>query len=64
MARRHTGVSGKCLLHDDQAREFDYVAGAQKSLELAKTPNWTVVSIKNDWKEVFHSSDRQSRAVS
>jgi hypothetical protein len=42
------------LLHDDQAREFDYVAGAEKSLELAKAEEWTVVSIKNDWKEVFN----------
>jgi len=41
------------LLHDDKAREFDYVAGAEQSLELAKSEGWTVVSIKNDWKTVF-----------
>jgi hypothetical protein len=41
------------LLHDDKSREFDYVSGAEKSLELAKAEQWTVVSIKNDWKEVF-----------
>lgn len=41
------------LLHDDKDREFAYVAGAEKSLELAKTNGWTVVSIKNDWSEVF-----------
>ena len=64
LTRRHTGVSGKCLRQDDQAREFDYGEGAEKSLELAKTQKWTVVSIKNDWKEVFHSLDRRSRAVS
>ena len=29
------------LLHDDTAREFDYVGGAEKSLELATTPGWT-----------------------
>jgi hypothetical protein len=39
--------------HDDKAREFDYVAGAEKSLELAQTNGWTVISMKNDWKDVF-----------
>ena len=34
------------LLHDDGLREFDYVAGAEKALELAKTDRWTVVSMK------------------
>jgi hypothetical protein len=41
------------LLHDDAAHEFDYVGGAEKSLQLAKQYGWTVVSIKNDWKTVF-----------
>jgi phosphoglycolate phosphatase-like HAD superfamily hydrolase len=41
------------LLHDDKEREFDYVAGAEKALELAKSKGWTVVSMKIDWKEVF-----------
>jgi hypothetical protein len=41
------------LLHDDADREFDYVAGAEKSLELANSLGWTVISIKNDWKNVF-----------
>jgi phosphoserine phosphatase len=41
------------VLHDDAAREFDYVTGAEKSLELAKQYGWIVVSIKNDWKTVF-----------
>jgi hypothetical protein len=44
------------LLHDDRAREFEYVSGAEKSLELAKENGWTVVSIKDDWNEVFHIS--------
>ena len=55
-----TGGAGRpalrlLLLHDDKAREFDYVAGAEKSLDLAKTQSWTVVSIKHDWKTVFAS---------
>jgi len=41
------------LLHDDSEREFDYVAGAEQALEVAKQENWTVVSIKNDWAQVF-----------
>jgi hypothetical protein len=41
------------LLHDDAEREFDYVAGAEKSLETAAAQGWTVVSIKKDWSAVF-----------
>jgi phosphoserine phosphatase len=41
------------LLHDDADREFDYVAGAEKSLERAKEQGWTVISMKNDWSTVF-----------
>lgn len=48
------------LLHDDAAREFDYTAGAEKSLELASEQGWTVVSIKNDWAAVFADLPPQS----
>jgi phosphoserine phosphatase len=41
------------VLHDDAAREFDYVSGAEKSLALAKQYGWTVISMKKDWKTVF-----------
>jgi hypothetical protein len=34
------------VLHDDAEREFDYVAGAERSLEEAERRGWTVVSIK------------------
>jgi phosphoglycolate phosphatase-like HAD superfamily hydrolase len=44
---------GLLVLHDDAEREFDYVAGAEKSLELAKSSGWAVASIKNDWATVF-----------
>ena len=44
---------GCCVLHDDPEREFEYTAGAEKSLERAATDGWTVVSIKNDWATVF-----------
>jgi hypothetical protein len=41
------------VLHDDADREFDYTAGAEKSLETAADRGWTVVSVKHDWKTVF-----------
>jgi phosphoglycolate phosphatase-like HAD superfamily hydrolase len=41
------------LLHDDAEREFDYVAGAEKSLEEAKANGWTVVGIRDSWTTVF-----------
>jgi phosphoserine phosphatase len=44
---------GLLVLHDDPEREFDYVTGAERSLEEAETQGWTVVSIRNDWSTVF-----------
>jgi phosphoserine phosphatase len=41
------------ILHDDAEREFDYVAGAEQALQTAQEKTWTVVSMKNDWNEVF-----------
>jgi FMN phosphatase YigB (HAD superfamily) len=41
------------VLHDDPEREFDYVAGAERSLEEAEARGWTVVSVKRDWATVF-----------
>jgi phosphoglycolate phosphatase-like HAD superfamily hydrolase len=41
------------ILHDDADREFDYVGGAEKALDLASSGGWTVVSMKNDWATVF-----------
>lgn len=39
--------------HDDDEREIAYAAGAEKSLDAAKGRGWVVVSMKNDWKQVF-----------
>ena len=44
------------LLHDDDEREFDYTAGAEQALDVAAQQGWTVVSIKNDWTQVFPSA--------
>ena len=41
------------LLHDDAEREFAYVAGAEKALELAEAENWVVPSMRADWGTVF-----------
>ncbi|MGH8951795.1 MAG: haloacid dehalogenase-like hydrolase, partial [Acidimicrobiia bacterium] len=41
------------LLHDDAEREFDYTAGAEDALARAKDKDWTVVSMRDDWAEVF-----------
>lgn len=53
-----TGLQGSpalrlLLLHDDGDREFDYVAGAEDILGHARRNAWTVVSMKDDWREVF-----------
>jgi len=39
--------------HDDTEREYQYDKGAEKILEVAKNRNWTIVSMKNDFKTVF-----------
>jgi FMN phosphatase YigB (HAD superfamily) len=39
--------------HDDPERETDYTAGAEKAMTLAHNQDWTVVSVKDDWKQVF-----------
>jgi phosphoserine phosphatase len=44
------------VLHDDAEREFAYTAGAEQVLERARAGTWTVVSVKNDWAEVFPTS--------
>ena len=41
------------VLHDDAEREFDYITGAEKALDLAARDGWTVVSMRNDWATVF-----------
>ena len=41
------------LHHDDAEREFDYNHGTEKALALAQQSDWTVISIKSDFKRVF-----------
>ena len=46
---------GLLVDHDDESREFAYQAGAEQALDLARKNDWTVASVKNDWKTVFAS---------
>ena len=42
------------LHHDDPDREYAYEgASARKVFPLARERGWTVISMKNDWREVF-----------
>jgi phosphoserine phosphatase len=41
------------LRHDDAGREFAYDAGAQHALAAAAEHDWLVVSMKDDFAEVF-----------
>jgi len=41
------------VLHDDNMREYAYEQGAEKALALAAELNWQVISMKEDWQEVF-----------
>jgi len=39
--------------HDDAVRETRYTAGTEKAMAEATDKGWTVVSMKDDWKQVF-----------
>jgi hypothetical protein len=41
------------LLHDDAEREFAYTAGAERALQAAEQPGWMIVSMRNDFQQVF-----------
>ncbi|UFS59811.1 HAD family hydrolase [Subtercola endophyticus] len=44
--------------HNDDAREFAYTSGAEKSFARAAELGWTVVSVKDDWNTVFGHIER------
>ncbi len=39
--------------HDDDKREYAYKSGAERIFALAKENDYTIVSMKNDWKKIF-----------
>ena len=48
------------IRHDDAAREYSYTRRAEEALKLAAEGNWTLVSMKNDFKSVFSFQDGES----
>jgi len=52
-AMLETARFGLLIRHDDAEREFAYDTGAEKALAEAAERGWTVVSIKDDFNEVF-----------
>jgi hypothetical protein len=48
-------TAGLALLirHDDARREFAYDAGAEQALAAAAERDWLVVSMKDDFAEMF-----------
>lgn len=48
---------GKSLIllvhHDDPLREYSYDKKAEKVLEESKTNNWNIISMKNDFKDIY-----------
>jgi phosphoserine phosphatase len=49
--------------HDDAERETAYTAAAEKAMALAQDQDWTVVSMKNDWTQVFSFQDATGEAA-
>ena len=39
--------------HDDETREYNYMHGTEKAVEDAAAKGWYVVSMKDDFKEIF-----------
>jgi hypothetical protein len=44
--------------HDDGVREYSYDKGAEKVLEEAQKRNWNVVSMKNDFQNIFSTENK------
>jgi phosphoglycolate phosphatase-like HAD superfamily hydrolase len=43
------------VVHDDTDREFEYISGAENVIQMATERNWTMISIRDDFKKVFPS---------
>jgi phosphoserine phosphatase len=50
--RNHSYLS-LLIHHDDALREYAYDAHSQEALREARNNGWPIISIKNDWKNVF-----------
>ncbi|MBA3857718.1 MAG: haloacid dehalogenase [Cyanobacteria bacterium PR.3.49] len=49
---------GILLHHDDEVREYKYDTGAEKALQKASERGWKVVSIKDDFQNVFAAEQK------
>ena len=63
---QHPDVSSLRLLvdHDDADREFAYTSDAERALKRAGTREWTVVSMRDDFRTMFATGDEQKAAQS
>ena len=41
--------------HDDAVREYSYDKGAENILKEAQNRNWTIVDMKDDFREIYPS---------
>jgi hypothetical protein len=41
------------LHHDDTKREYSYVHGTERALQVAKAEGWTVISLRRDFARVY-----------
>ncbi|HKG41746.1 MAG TPA: hypothetical protein VKA98_06380 [Nitrososphaeraceae archaeon] len=41
--------------HDDAVREYSYDKGAESVLKEAHNRNWTIVDMKDDFREIYPS---------
>ncbi len=48
-----SGTLALLVHHDDADRVYAYDGGAEKALQLAPSSGWVVVSMKNDFKQMF-----------
>jgi phosphoglycolate phosphatase-like HAD superfamily hydrolase len=55
----HNPVLRLLVLHDDPDREFEYTTGAEAALAKARSDDWSVISVKNDWSTVFADASEQ-----
>ena len=54
MARNGLGM---LLMHDDADREYEYIERAEQALEESDAEDWSVISMKNDFVQVFVPSE-------
>lgn len=45
------------LMHDDVDREYNYVEGAEQVISVSEAEGWSVISMKNDFAQVFIASE-------